>query len=318
MTPLLDAIEQAAAAQQPAPPVPDITPAIAPDTQPRIMERAVCLSLEMAKPGNKRKVSSSRIDTDADRSMIAVSKQLVDSIEYRAITSHDGETRQWIYSRSLPGPFRSGVYLIPHALVVTVNDYLNNRIRERRQLIEVFLLAYPALQKSAEQKLGSLYNSQDYPSEETLRRQFSLSWRYFSFETPDSLKQISSSLFEAEAEKAREQWAEATTEVRNALREGFAELVEHMAERLTEGKVFRNTLVENFRDFLGTFDFRNITDDADLSSLVARARMLLSNVKPDDLRDDEGLRSAVQTGMSQISATLGTMIQNRPARVIEE
>ena len=316
MTPLLDAMEARSASSAPAPPVTD-QPATTPAETPGIMSRAVCLSLEINKPGNRKKVSTSQIETDADKDMIGVSKQLVDSVEYKAISRHDGETRQWLYSRALPSPFRAGVYLIPHALVVTVNDYLDNRTRERRQLIEAFVCCYPSLKRTAEEKLGSLFNPADYPDEDRLRAGFSVSWRFIDFQTPNSLKQISSSLFAQEQAKAQAQWAEATTEVRNALREGFAELVEHMAERLAEGKIFRNSMVDNFRDFLEVFDFRNITDDADLAALVSRTRELLANVNPDHLRSNEGLRATVQAGMAQINNTLDGMMENRPRRQIE-
>lgn len=282
-----------------------------------IMDRAVCLSLEIHKPGNRRKVSSSQVETDADKSMINVSKLLLDSAEYKAISRHDGEVRQWLYSRALPGPFRAGVYLIPHELVLDVDTHLREAGAAREELIDAFMLAYPSLESEAAAKLGSLYDPKDYPEESLLRAAFSVHWSYFAFQTPDTLRRISTQLFERERDKAAASWVDATKEVREALRAGFAELVDHMAERLTGDKVFRNSLVENFRDFLSTFDFRNITDDADLRALVTRAGQLLDGVNPDTLRKEEGLRDAVARGMAEINASLDTMIVNRPKRRLE-
>jgi hypothetical protein len=142
-------------------------------------------------------------------------------------------------------------------------------------------------------------------------------WSYFTFQTPEKLKSISASLFQQEQEKAATTWKEATDEVRQALRAGFGELVAHMTDRLTGDKIFRNSLVENFADFLETFQARNITNDEELQSLVGKARQMLDGVNPDDLRKQEGLKDTIAAGMGKINSQLDSMIVNRPKRKLE-
>jgi hypothetical protein len=67
-------------------------------------------------------------------------------------------------------------------------------------------------------------------------------------------------------------------------------------------------------DFLGTFDFRNVTDDAELKSLVEKARETLAGVSADDLRTTVGVRAKVQQGMADLAAELDTMIVKKPGR----
>jgi hypothetical protein len=292
-------------------------PQIAENEQANILSKAVCLNLELAKPGNSRKVSTSQIEVDADKALIHVSKKLLDSEEYKKIVRHDNETRLWLYSRALPGPFRAGTYLIPHDLVLPVDAHLRIAQTKRDGLIDEFLAAYPTLQAEAEEKLAALYNPTDYPASETVKAAFSMRWSYFTFQTPEKLKSISASLFQQEQEKAATTWKEATDEVRQALRAGFGELVAHMTDRLTGDKIFRNSLVENFADFLETFQARNITNDEELQSLVGKARQMLDGVNPDDLRKQEGLKDTIAAGMGKINSQLDSMIVNRPKRKLE-
>ena len=93
----------------------------------------------------------------------------------------------------------------------------------------------------------------------------------------------------------------------------MAELVKHMRDRLKDGPDgkplrFKETTVSNLVDFLGTFDFRNVTDDAELKSLVDRARTMLSGVSADALRTTGDLRAKVQQGMADLAAELDTMV----------
>lgn len=290
--------------------------------QSGILSKAVCLNLELHKPGNSKKVRNSEaqldVDERPDNSMYRVSKSLLDSREYKQITRHDNETRLWLYSRALPGPFRAGTYLIPHDLVLAVDAHLRVAQQKRETLIAEFIAAYPTLKAEASDKLGSLFNEADYQAVEHLETEFGMRWSYFTFGTPDKLRGISAELFAREQEKAAATWKEATEEVRQALRAGFGQLVEHMVDRLSgDGKVFRNTLVENFAEFMETFEARNITNDEELQKLVKQSRELLKGITPDELRKQEALKSTIANGMAQINGKLDTMIINRPKRKLE-
>src|SRR5205085_2287920 len=120
-------------------------------------------------------------------------------------------------------------------------------------------------------------------------------------------------------EKAAEVMAEAGREIQQVLRAAMAELVKHMRDRLKDGPDgkplrFKETTVSNLVDFLGTFDFRNVTDDGELQTLVEKAREMLIGVSADDLRNTADVRAKVQQGMADLAAELDTMIVKKPAR----
>ena len=200
---------------------------------------------------------------------------------------------------------------------------MEGRLREfaaqRSAVVEVFLAAYPALCKDAATRLRSLHNPADYPPLEYVAQQFTLIWQYISFGVPDQLREISTKIWHDEREKAAEMMAEAGREIQQVLRTAMAELVKHMRDRLKdspEGKPlrFKETTVSNLVDFLGTFDFRNVTDDAELKALVDKAREMLGGVSADDLRTTVGVRVKIQQGMADLAAELDTMIVKKPSR----
>ncbi len=186
-------------------------------------------------------------------------------------------------------------------------------------LIEEFLAVYPLMCQEAGKRLRSLYNPTDYPPVEYVEQQFTFNWQYISFGVPHQLREISTKIWQDEREKAAQVMAEAGQEIQQVLRSAMAELVKHMRDRLKDGPdgkplKFKESTVSNLADFLGTFNFRDVTDDAELRSLVDKTRGLLLGVSADDLRTTAGVRAKVQQGMADLAAELDTLIVVRPRR----
>jgi ribosomal protein S15P/S13E len=236
---------------------------------------------------------------------------LLDSAELKAIGRFDGEIRRFLYNICLP--FEIGIHLLPIQALEMVEQRLRAFRSDREALVQSFLAAYPGLCQDAARRLRGLYNPADYPPVEEVAREFGFSWQYVSFGVPEQLKGISREVFEQEREKAAQRMAEASSEIQQVLRETMARLVQHMADRLkdsADGKPlrFKESTVSNLVEFLANFQFRNVTDDAELQRMVGQARDLLQGVKADDLRSTGSLRSHVQQGMAEIAGRLDTML----------
>lgn len=282
-----------------------------------LAQRTVCVKVRLSRLGNSRKVSNSQVEVDTDKSLIRVSKHLLDSKELRTIANFDGEIRRYLYDTCLP--FEAGIHLCPFALLEQTEGKLREFTTGRETLVSAFLEAYPGLCLEAAKRLRSLYNPADYPPADHVAQQFSFTWQYISFGVPDQLREISTKIWHDEREKAAQMMAEAGREIQQVLRTAMAELVKHMRDRLKDGPDgkplrFKETTVSNLVDFLGTFDFRNVTDDAELKALVDKARETLTGISADDLRTTAGVRSKVQQGMADLAAELDTMIVKKPAR----
>ena len=282
-----------------------------------LAQKTVCVKVRLGRLGNTRKVSNSQVEVDTDKSQIRVSKHLLDSRELRAIANFDGEVRRYLYDTCLP--FEAGIHLCPLALLEELEGRLRQLGARRKGLIEEFLAVYPLLCQEAGKRLRSLYDPTDYPPVEYVEQQFTFIWQYISFGVPDQLREISTRIWQDEREKAAQVMAEAGQEIQQVLRSAMAELVKHMRDRLKDGPdgkplKFKESTVSNLADFLGTFNFRNVTDDAELRSLVDKTRGLLLGVSADDLRTTAGVRAKVQQGMADLAAELDTLIVKRPGR----
>lgn len=282
-----------------------------------LARKTVFVKLRLGLAGNSRKVSSSQVEVDADLRLIRVSKTLLDSPELEAVRRLDGEVRRYLYSMCLP--FEPGIHLLPIPLIETVDSKLREFQLKRQELVDLFLAAYPRLCQEAAARLRTLYNPLDYPPLDELRSAFTLSWQYVSYGVPEQLRAVSERMFREERDKAAERMAEAYTEVRQVLREAMVELVARLRDRLTDQpdgtpQRLRESTVEKLREFLDTFDFRNVTNDQELKDQVERARGLLGGTSTDAIRNTAELRTRVREGMTAIAAQLEVMASDRAGR----
>lgn len=282
-----------------------------------LARRTVCIKVQRSRLGNTKKVSSSQVEVDTDKSMIRVSKHLFESKEYAAIRNFDGEITRYLELTCLP--FERGVHLCPLPLLKQVDTKMHELAAHRVSLVEAFVGVYPELCKSAPSRLRALHNPLDYLPVEQVRAAFGFTWRYVSFGVPDQLREISGEIWTEEREKASRVMTEAASEIQQVMRTAMSELVGHMRDRLQDGPDgkparFHQSTVSNLVEFLDTFEFRNVTDDAELKSLVGRAKELLSGVTAKDLKTTAELRTQVQQGMAGIAAQLDTMIVRKGGR----
>jgi hypothetical protein len=282
-----------------------------------LARKTVFVKLRLGLLGNSRKVSSSQVEVDADKSSIHVSKQLLASPELEAVRRLDGELRRYLYSMCLP--FEPGIHLLPIGLIEAVEAKLREFQAQRQKRVEAFLEAYPRLCAEAAVRLRTLYNPLDYPPVDEVRSEFSATWQYVSYGVPDQLRGVSERMFQEEREKAADRMAEAYTEVRQVLREAMVELVAHLRDRLAEQpggapQRVRESTVQKLREFLDTFDFRNVTNDQELKEQVDRARALLAGTTTDAIRNAAELRARVHAGMADIAGRLETMVSDRVGR----
>jgi hypothetical protein len=298
----------------------------------------VILSLTLRRPGTRRKASTNLIrvvsptaddtpsdptvqdsSTPTDKSLLHLSKDILDSEELRAVQHLDGAIRDYLRRLGLPSPLKHGCYLIPIDLIETVEAQLADFLAQRQILVQSFLATYPEKRAQAASRLGPLFNPRDYPASESLQDAFEITTQYLTFGVPGTLRTVSKALLEREQEKATQRIAAVADEITQVLRLSLKDLVDHMVERLQPGpdgkpKVFRNTLMSNMQEFLETFKARNLTNDQDLEGLVDRAKDILSSVDIQSLRSSPDIRAHVQTQMSQIKASLNNLIIPKPTR----
>jgi hypothetical protein len=282
-----------------------------------LARKTVCIKVERHRLGNSKKVNSSQVEVDTDKALIRVSKFLWESKEYAAIRNFDGEVTRYLEETCLP--FERGIHLCPLPLLKQVEAKMHEFSESRRELVKAFVAAYPELCQTAPSRLRALHNPLDYPPVEQVRAAFAFTWRYVSFGVPDQLREISAEIWAEEREKASRVMTEAVAEVQSVMRTAMTDLVRHMHDRLQDGPDgkparFHQTTVSKLVAFLDSFEFRNVTDDAELKELVERAKGLLSGVTAKDLKTTTELRSQVRGGMADLAARLDNLIVRKGSR----
>lgn len=171
----------------------------------------------------------------------------------------------------------------------------------------------------AEQRLGELFNAEDYP--DSLLGCWGFDWEYPSVEPPDYLQQLNPALYAAEQARIRARFEEAVQATEQAFIAEFNEFVARLAERLEPGpdgkqKTFHESSVTNLNAFFERFRALNIGSNADLDRLVTTAQETVAGVSAKTLRTDALTRGTVRESLSAIADQLSGLMVVRPDRRI--
>jgi hypothetical protein len=287
-------------------------------------DKCVLLNLTIRKMGLTRKANKDFIEVDADKDMINTTKRLLDCKEIKDINAVCLKIKKMLDYKAVPGAsfIKEGIYTIPLQRVQEIDSELVGYMREFNNAVENFLSVYPERRDEAMLKLNVLANPKDYPTTDQVRKMFSISYSYVTLGPPKTLKEINEELWKSEWDKMKVQCATAAEDVRNAMREAFLGLVDHLTERLKpdeEGnkKRFHETAITNFKEFMATFNDRNITGDGDLADLVKQANNLLEGRDIKSIRKNGDEREFLSRNFDTIKEKLNSMIVNQPKRMIE-
>lgn len=282
----------------------------------------VLLQLTLGRFGNSRLGSLADVETEADKSMLRLSKVLLDSLQLAAIVQLDGQILKWIGMRSVPSYFKTGIYQVKPGAVPEIDERLKEFRAAREAAIEGFIAAYPAQAEAAAARLKDQYRAGDYPSVGAVRRKFSMSWKYMQVSAPGALRGVDPELF-AEAQRKLDADMDSARQMGMALvRQQIKEMVDHLVERLEPGedgkrKTFKNASIENLREFVTTFPFKDVANDTELQAEVRRLGGLLSGVDAKVLRSDETLREAVTRSFVDMKGRLEGLVEAAPMRQVQ-
>lgn len=273
-----------------------------------LFDKTICLKVQFRAPGTRRHGDLTDIDTDAQKTELALSKRIFDSETYQLNRRIRNQVKKWLERRSVPSPLSNGTYLIPVQLIDDVKRKLDEVRVEYDASADKFVEEYPALIDVWREKLGSQFNADDYPSPREMRRRFAMECMILNFSParPDEIDQS------AEIESA-------VNEIKAALRYGLLELVQRLSGMLEEGKDGKkkrisSSSVDQFNEWMELLPARLVVDDEELKAVADRARKLMTGKSVDDLRDIEKVRSQTKTGLMKIAQRLEKLVRDVPSR----
>lgn len=256
----------------------------------------------------------------AEGDFLSAGKKLIDTQhpKFKAVTAVRTRAVNYWKGMSLPFP-EAGVRLIRQDSIDEFARRLNGFKRELEDAVVDLGDHYEELMTAARRRLGSLYSAADYPA--SLQGMFAVDWEFPSVEPPEYLRRLNPELYEQECDRVRSRFDEAVRLAEAAFIDEFAQLVSHLCERLSgdrdgRQKVFRNSAVDNLTQFFERFRSLNVGTNAELDRLVEQAQQIVGGVRPQNLRDNSGLRQQVATQLSGVQSVLDGLLVDRPRRNI--
>lgn len=301
----------------------------------QVAERSCILEFYQSEPTFKKKVSASAIIDSSkeegisgiDPTRLSVSKALIETAELRELLMHRRRFNRALKMLSLPGgllTLAGGQYLIPLVLINEVKANIDQYIVTRGELLERFGERYPSIIEHAKEKLGDLFDETDYPEFGLIRMAYTVQYKFVSNSVPEELKKVSDQLYKQESKRVLADCAGAAVEIEAALRKGFADITEHLADRLSideatgRPRQLHSSVVDGVKQFIDTFQSMDLTGDAALGELVSQARGLLGGADADQVRSDPALRQKLKEGFEKIKDSASNLVETRKRKVILE
>ncbi len=256
----------------------------------------------------------------AEGQFLSAGKKLLDSKHpaFRAVNAVKHEVVTYWRGVSLPFP-EPGIRLIRQQDVSAVQVQLTTLKAELSEAVEQLDQQFDTMKATARERLGSLFNPTDYP--DSLRSLFDVTWEFPNVEPPSYLQQLSPDLYRQESQRVSARFDEAVQLAETAFIEEMSRLVSHLTERINgsedgQPKVFRDTAIENIREFFQRFRELNVHSSDQLDQLVEQSQRILNGVEPQALRDTVQLRQRVAGELSAVQSVLDGLLVDRPRRNI--
>jgi len=251
---------------------------------------------------------------------IKLSKKLFDANrpEYKTVQAIKGKIRRYWVENSLPYVDR-GVRLLRRVDAAKFAAAVDELAAELAAAVVELENVFQELLIESRDRLGSLFNRTDYPA--TLIGEFAAAVEFPELSPPDYLAGLSPELFRRESERVAARFDQAVEMAENAFSEELAALVSRLVERLQpdqngQPKIFRDSTIENFREFVDRFRRLSIGSSAELDRVVNQAADLVAGIRAAEIREPGEPRERLRVGMNAIADELAAGIVNRPARII--
>ena len=268
---------------------------------------------------NEQKIQAAE-SFGAEGEYLSARKKIIDTkhAAYKEVTTVRGKVVAYWKSLTLPYP-EPGIRLIRQHQIDVFNNQMIDYRSELDQAVAKLDQHYAELKRTAQRRLGELFNAADYPL--SLRGLFAVDCDFPNVEPPDYLCQLNPAIYEQEKARVASRFEQAVSLAEQAFISEFGKLIEHLTERLSssgdgERKIFRDSAITNLTEFFNRFRDLNVRSNEDLDSLVERAQQIVSGVEPQALRDNSGLRNQITTQLSHVQSVIDGMLVDQPRRRI--
>lgn len=262
---------------------------------------------------DKRASKDVTLQNHAATGVANVSKKLLgDCAELDAVTKFTANARNVHYSCTMPWS-DSGLRLLPTAQYFKYHQEMTGLQIEFERRVRAFLDAYDWEIQTAQLKLGTLFDANEYPTVDKLTDKFKFKMNYVPLPDAGDFR------IDIEAEAKRElasQYADYySSQFQSAMKDVWQrayDAVSKMSERLdytdaTGKKIFRDSLVDNVVEMCDLMQVCNVTNDPVMQSAQQKLKQALQGVTPDALREDEYLRHETKAKVDEVKRIIDNL-----------
>jgi hypothetical protein len=231
-------------------------------------------------------------DAGADSDAARVNKHLVPKESLKEIERASTAIREHFYRKTLPWK-DNGDRLLTRLMF---RDFIEDHERlagEFKDAVEQFLTkSYPEARERAAFRMGELFDLNDYPAPDSLRRRF---YTNLDIDSVTDTGDFRVELEQAELDQVRASMEKAMGErLGRAMRdvwERLSEVVGHFAKKMGSEDIFRDATVRNIEELVDILPGLNVTNDPDLAAIGEEVKAKLAGYDPKDLRKKPEVRS---------------------------
>lgn len=242
-------------------------------------------------------VEQSHGATDAGR----YNKLLVDKAHMDPLVQFAGKVRQYHYKMTLPW-LDNGARLLPSALFMEYSAQIRQFTSEYERVVDSFIQVYDArLVQDARQRLGTMYDPDDYPPGHELRAKFDITvdivpvpdGQDFRVDVGDAeririSRQISEAVATRQAQAEKDAWDRCRT------------VVSTIQARLSAPKpIIRESLIDNASELVRLLPGLNVGGNPEMQAVCDAIAFKLI-VNPDVLRGSMSARKRVADAATEI------------------
>ena len=220
-----------------------------------------------------------------------VNKHLMPRESLSKVVSKVSSVRNHFYKNTLPWKDSGSRLITRKRYTPFMEEHVKLRDEFNVEVEEFLTNKYLAARDQAEFRMGTLFDPDDYPSAEMLRRKF-----YVSFDI-DAIGDA----YDDRLDKSEDITQARITKAIGGLWEKLSKPLEHFANKMGDtDAVFRDTTVSNLRDIVTMLPELNFTGDPELTALGERIEKTLTRYEAKDLRTNPVTRKAVASEAQEI------------------
>lgn len=226
----------------------------------------------------------------------------------RDIDNYAAGCRLWHNAQTLPWSDK-GARLMPTSLFMAYKAEANVRRDTFNRMVDNFVAQYPALVQTAQNYLGGLFNSDDYPSADAVRSKFGFRLVFSPVpeagdfrldvaaqDLQDLRTQYESNFNDRLADAMREPW----DRLHKLLGDMSKKLTDKQNEDEQKKTRYHDTLITNATSLCGLLTHLNVTNDPKLEQARRQLEQTMLGADIDSIKESAEVRASMKSKVDAI------------------